>query len=258
MSNFAQNQIPAAVMSPAPASRLASDWSVHLRTAQRWVARFGPAVCADEAALADRLLRAGRCLDHVRERANKILAAQTPPSVLPASADDAEPGDRSLREFVGQQEDLLRGCIRRIAQANGPTPDNLTLTRESALAAKFSTNNGAARKQMAQLGIESGDLIARAAVARLVRAWFARACVALSRLRDTLAPELLELTTEAQAAAVLEPALIIAGLLDPFARVENLAAGCGLPDWFLAELRAAAADHVNPGDYSPLTVSEKN
>ena len=246
MSNPAQNQ--------NLASRLADGWQVAPRTARGWVAKFGGAICSEESSLADRLLSAGRCLDHVRARASKILAGQASPVAVSEAGD---PGDRSLRAFVEQQEGLLRGCIRRIELANGPTPDTLTITRESALAAKFSVNIGAARKQMAQLGIENGDLIGRVEVERLVRAWGARAALCLSRLRDQLAPALLDLSAEAQAAHVLEPALIIAGMLEPFARVERLAAGCGLPDWFLTALRTGVTDHVNPGTYTPLTEDTK-
>jgi hypothetical protein len=233
---------------------LAAEWQVKARTARRWVRRFGPAVCAAPAALAERLLQAGRGLDHVRRRATDLLAR--PRADAPGAAPAEDLGEAgTLRGYLAQQERILALTIRRIETASAArdargnlVPDVLTITRESGLARRASDNVLAVRRQMAKQGLDSGDLIGRATFEVIIYSIANRMILGVSRLRDQRAPEFVGLETEAAAAEALEPALLIAGFLAPLARAANQAAGIGLPGWVVDAFTKAAGDHLAQGE----------
>ncbi len=227
---------------------IAKRFGVTQRTAQRWVKRWGAEVVGDQAILARELLGDAKTPAAVRRIAATILADLALESGAVAEVDvsgDPEKAAGNLRSRLNGLEKHLDWVDRqlRVAQSIHNQVDVLTYSR------LYRELNGAVvanRLAQAKLGIDTGELIARAEFARLVYAIASRAALGIQRTRDKVAPTLVHLDTE-EVAERLEPTLIAELFMAPFARAANLAAGVGLPSWIVDEIRRAVADHVASG-----------
>jgi hypothetical protein len=98
-----------------------------------------------------------------------------------------------------------------------------------------------------RLGIEAGELLPRSTVELLVAAFGYWAMRSIDQHLDYLSRRLLNLSYPEEARAVLEPELLSARFVAPFARATHLAARNSLPPWLTAALRATVADYIEHG-----------
>lgn len=104
-----------------------------------------------------------------------------------------------------------------------------------------------------RLGREAGELIQRADVVKVARAipfWMLRAVdellgelcprIASASSRGALAPDTVR--------ALIEPELLAARVLEPFARAAQVNTASKLPDWFVDAMRGGLADALEDGE----------
>lgn len=235
---------------PSLVAQVAAEYGVTPRSVRRWRAQDAP--IADPAALVAWLKAHDKLPASVRGRERRrtitdqaAQAERTDWAALPAADIHARLG--SLETWAGVAETHMRASISGRDAEGKPVkdPGEFAFWQKAYLAFHGAALN--ARLAQSKLGIDTGELIPRADLERLLTALGGRLALGIQQLRDRLAPQLTRLDYAEEIADRLEPALIIAGLLDPVAEAIHHAAGIGLPGYVAAALRAAVAEVIAQG-----------
>jgi len=202
--------------------------------------------------LAEKILASPKSGPALHAKAASIIAKHRNPA--DGGGSDIVKGD--LASFLAEQEAFLGWAgteLKKAQQTNqlGLVAVYAKLTRE------FGSTVLSTRKAMANLGLDSGDLVSWDELDRILGALVNRLVYAVCRLRDERAPGGVGLQDEAAVADWLEPKLLLAAVLQPVAAAANTACGTSLPDRLVKAFKTAIADHIQDGE-AQLSVSMQN
>jgi len=244
----------------ALATRIAAEYGVTNRTAQLWLRKFGVPDCSDRRKLAELILAEPRSGQHARNVAMSIAGrrkqgrqktvkrlTQDERSGTVSGSSAVEKAQNGLAKECGRLEGYLTDIDAQIAEARPTGNQGLIASlmgQYKAIHASLVQN----RVAQGRLGLETGEMISKEQFRKIINAFASRSALGISRMRDALAVKLVGLKTPNEAADVLEPAVILAGMLDPFAASANLASGVGLPEWVVETMVTAVGDHIGAGE----------
>ncbi len=151
--------------------------------------------------------------------------------MVPAvTTEDIQGIDRSLAVELGEISEwiVLAESRMQAAMKNG---DEETFSIWDRVRRNYSDQKVKNLLAQAKLGLESGELVGKSDLAKLMRAFASAACHAIYRLQRGIAPKLVGLTTTREVLARLEGPLFLDAYIGPFEAVRDMAAGIGLPSW---------------------------
>lgn len=108
----------------------------------------------------------------------------------------------------------------------------------------------AAKEQKAladKLGIESGELLQKPEIERIIAGWCYWSMAAIDLALPSLCKRLVGLSSPSAIREVLEPALLRAKFLEPFQQAKRVAAGNNLPPWFVEKMVDSVDDYLESG-----------
>lgn len=108
----------------------------------------------------------------------------------------------------------------------------------------------AAKEQKAladKLGIESGELLQKPEVERVLAAWAYWAMASIDLALPSLCKRLVGQASPSGIREILEPALLRAKFLEPFQQAKRVAAGNNLPPWFVEKMVDSVDDYLESG-----------
>lgn len=98
-----------------------------------------------------------------------------------------------------------------------------------------------------KLGVESGELLQRPEIERIIAALGYWSMAAIDAVLPTLCKRLVGVTAPSEVRKILEPALLRAKFLEPFVRAKTVANGNALPPWIAAKIVDSADDYLQGG-----------
>jgi len=219
-------------------------FGVSMRCVRRWAADELPV--DDWPALAAALLKNAKTKDHVKAACRDVLNKANPKPAGPAPHIDPVAIDRSLAEELKEISAWIMKAEAgmRLAEA---TSDEIGFDRWDRVRRNYSDQKVKNLLAQAKLGIDSGALIGKAEIERILSAFAGRAAVSIARMRDDIAPRLVGMKNAGEAGAVLAGALWQAGYTKPFEAAQDNATFFSLPAWVVEALAKGFTDLIKDG-----------
>ena len=209
---------------------IAAFWRVHRKTVHRWIAAGHPV--ADTKKMCDVLAHSKATKGELSKRISEVRKefgwAKSKP--LPLTTADIVLVNRSLREEVEEITGwILQAQIRMTAAITADEPEVFAMWDK--VRRNYSDQKVRNLLAQAKLGLESGELVGKSDLAKLIRAFASRAWIALYKIQQGLCPKLVGLTTTREVMDRLEGPLFMGAYIGPFEHARDMAAGIGLPGW---------------------------
>jgi hypothetical protein len=232
-------------------------YRVSLRTVKRWAAKGAP--LGDDPAM----------IEWARGQTNLPagflgwIDDQSPKKTAPAEGAD---NDWAEFERLARTDDP-KASMEKIAKAR----DFASFKFEKAsqvdargdmkffadLLAKMESCLHDAQLRAKKLGVDEGELLPRPEVERIAWALAYWTLRAVDQNLDALSSKLAALSPGLEAGpirAVLEPELLSARFLTPYARAAKIQSGVTLPEWLVAKMRESVGDYLEDGEAAFDTV----
>lgn len=179
------------------------------------------------------IIKRRHCSPELRARARKILAASRKETkAAPLTTEDIARVSRSLRDEVDEISAWILKAEKKMREnENGDAINDDVFDRWDKVRRNYSDQKVKNLLAQAKLGLESGELVGKADLARLFRAFAASAFQALYKIQQGIAPKLVGLTTTREVLDRLEGPLFMGTYIGPFLNARDMAAGIGLPSW---------------------------
>ena len=237
-------------MTPRTNKEIGKFWGETNAVVGRW-RRHGDPV-DDDLAMAGVIVRRRGVDPKLKAKALKILeAARKQPESRAITTEDIARVSRSLRDEVDEITAWILKAERKMREnEHGNAANEIAFDRWDKIRRNYSDQKVKNLLAQAKLGLESGELVGKSDLAKLVRAFASRAWIALYKIQQGLCPKLVGLTTTREVMTRMESPLFMGAYIAPFEHARDMAAGIGLPGWVVDAIKEGYMELVElePGD----------
>lgn len=241
---------------PEHVEKRAAFYGVHARTLYNWAKMTPPAPVMDAAAMVDWVRtvkispKCQEAIDRISDRIHGKTGGSDDPDwkeFSEAAIKSANDDPKAALADLAKARDFAAFKLEKANKQN----DRQSIKFYSDLLVKFEGAIHDAQLRARKLGMDEGELLPRHEIERIFFAlgfWLMRAT---DQHLDTLSASIAKRTSDLSAEdvrRVLEPELLSARFLVPFARSASIQSGLSLPQWIVDKLKTVTGDYLADGE----------